>query len=51
MELINESLDLAQIESEKLPLLLESILLTEAVRECQAMVEPQAANPVAVART
>jgi len=40
--LINEILDLAQIESGKLPLSLEPISLTEVVRECRAMIEPQA---------
>jgi len=42
LELINEILDLALIESGKLPLSLEPISLTEVVRECQAMIEPQA---------
>jgi signal transduction histidine kinase/AmiR/NasT family two-component response regulator len=42
LELINEILDLALIESGKLSLSLEPILLTEVVRECQAMIEPQA---------
>jgi len=42
LELINEILDLALIESGKLPLSLEPILLNEVVRECQAMIEPQA---------
>jgi PAS domain S-box-containing protein len=42
LELINEILDLSQIESGKLPLSLEPISLTEVVRECQAMIEPQA---------
>jgi signal transduction histidine kinase len=42
LELINEVLDLALIESGKLPLSLEPISLTEVVRECQAMIEPQA---------
>ncbi|MDP1538357.1 MAG: ATP-binding protein [Burkholderiales bacterium] len=42
LELINEILDLALIESGKLPLSLETILLNEVVRECQAMIEPQA---------
>ena len=42
LELINEILDLAQIESGTLPLSLEPITLTEVVRECQAMIEPQA---------
>jgi len=44
LELINEILDLALIESGKLPLSLESISLNEVVRECQAMIEPQAQN-------
>ncbi len=42
LELINEILDLALIESGKLPLSLEPILINEVVRECQAMIEPQA---------
>jgi len=42
LELINEILDLALIESGKLPLSLEPISLTEVVHECQAMIEPQA---------
>ena len=41
-ELINEILDLALIESGKLSLSLEPISLSELVRECQAMIEPQA---------
>src|SRR5436190_7776896 len=42
LELINEILDLALIESGKLSLSLEPISLTELVRECHAMIEPQA---------
>ncbi|HSD61065.1 MAG TPA: ATP-binding protein [Burkholderiales bacterium] len=42
LELINEILDLALIESGKLPLSLEPISLTEVVCECKAMIEPQA---------
>src|SRR5471030_149138 len=42
LALINEILDLAQIESGKLPLSLKRISLTEVLRECQAMIEPQA---------
>jgi PAS domain S-box-containing protein len=42
LELINEILDLAQIESGKLPVSLEPIALGEVLRECQAMIEPQA---------
>lgn len=42
LELINEILDLALIESGKLLLSLEPIALSEVVRECQAMIEPQA---------
>jgi signal transduction histidine kinase/AmiR/NasT family two-component response regulator len=42
LELINEILDLALIESGKLPLSLESISLAEVMHECQAMIEPQA---------
>jgi len=42
LELINEILDLALIESGKLSLSLEPISLTEVVRECHSMIEPQA---------
>ncbi|HEV2095974.1 MAG TPA: ATP-binding protein, partial [Chthoniobacterales bacterium] len=42
LELINEILDLALIESGKLSLSLEPMSLTEVVRECHAMIEPQA---------
>jgi CheY-like chemotaxis protein/two-component sensor histidine kinase len=42
LDLINEILDLALIESGKLSLSLEPISLTEVVRECHAMIEPQA---------
>jgi len=42
LELINEVLDLALIESGKLSLSLEPILLADVMRECQAMIEPQA---------
>jgi PAS domain S-box-containing protein len=41
LELINEILDLAQIESGKLALSLEPISLAEVMSECQAMIEPQ----------
>ena len=42
LELINEILDLALIESGKLSLSMEPISLSEVMRECQAMIEPQA---------
>jgi len=42
LELINEVLDLALIESGKLSLSLEAISLTEIMRECKSMMEPQA---------
>jgi len=42
LELINEILDLAQIESGKLSLSTEPISLNEVLSDCQAMVEPQA---------
>jgi len=42
LDLINEILDLALIESGKLSLSLEPISLSEVMRECQAMIEPQA---------
>ncbi len=40
LELINEILDLSVIEAGKLTLSLESVSLTELMRECQAMIEP-----------
>src|SRR5450432_4078818 len=42
LELINEILDLALIESGKLSLSLEPISLAEVLHECQDMVDPQA---------
>jgi len=42
LELINEILDLALIESGKLSLSLEPISLAEVLSDCQAMIEPQA---------
>jgi signal transduction histidine kinase/AmiR/NasT family two-component response regulator len=42
LELINEILDLALIESGKLSLSLEPSALAEVLRECEAMIEPQA---------
>ncbi len=42
LELINEILDLAVIESGRLSLSLEPVSLVEVMRECQAMIEPQA---------
>ncbi|MDH2918993.1 MAG: CHASE3 domain-containing protein [Sideroxydans sp.] len=42
LELINEILDLAVIESGKLSLSHEAVALTEVMQECQAMIEPQA---------
>ena len=42
LELINEILDLALIESGKLSLSLEPISLAEVLHECQDMIEPQA---------
>ncbi len=42
LDLINEILDLAVIESGKLSLSRESVSLTEVMRECQSMTEPQA---------
>ncbi len=41
LELINEILDLAQIESGKLALSLEPTSLAEVLLECQDMIEPQ----------
>ena len=42
LELINEILDLAMIESGRLSLSLEPVLLAEVMLECRAMIEPQA---------
>jgi PAS domain S-box-containing protein len=42
LELINEVLDLALIESGKLALSLEPVLLADLMHECEAMIEPQA---------
>ena len=42
LDLINEILDLALIESGKLSLSLEPMSLAEVMQECQAMIEPQA---------
>ncbi len=42
LELINEILDLALIESGKMSLSPEPVALTEIMRECHAMIEPQA---------
>lgn len=42
LELINEILDLALIESGKLSLSLEPVSLAEIMQECEVMVEPQA---------
>jgi PAS domain S-box-containing protein len=42
LDLINEVLDLAQVESGRLALSLEPISLREVMSECQAMIEPQA---------
>jgi PAS domain S-box-containing protein len=42
LDLINEILDLALIESGKLSLSLEPMSLAEVMQECRAMIEPQA---------
>jgi PAS domain S-box-containing protein len=42
LELINEILDLALIESGKLSLSMEPVSLAEVLLECQVMIEPQA---------
>ena len=42
LELINEILDLALIESGRLTLSSEPVALLEVMRECQTMIEPQA---------
>ncbi len=41
LQLINEILDLAQVESGKLALSLEPTALADVMQECQAMIEPQ----------
>ena len=42
LELINEILDLALIESGKLSMSMEPVSLQEVLRDCQTMIEPQA---------
>ncbi len=42
LDLINEILDLARIDSGKVTLSLEPVSLVEVLRECQTMIEPQA---------
>lgn len=42
LELINEILDLSLIESGRLSLSLEALSAADALRDCQAMIEPQA---------
>lgn len=42
LDLINEILDLALIESGKLSMSLEPVSLEEVLRECEVMIEPQA---------
>jgi len=42
LDLINEILDLAVIESGKLSMSLEPVLLSEVILECQSMIEPLA---------
>ena len=42
LELINEILDLAQIESGKQAIVLERVLVKEVICECATMIEPQA---------
>ena len=44
LELVNELLDLAQIESGKLSLTQEPVSLAEVMLECQAMIQPQASK-------
>ncbi len=50
LELINEILDLALIESGKLSLSSEPIALAEVLADCQAMIEPQARQSGIVVR-
>lgn len=42
LDLINEILDLALIESGKLSISMEPVSLAEVIRECETMIEPQA---------
>lgn len=42
LKLVNEILDLAGIESGQLSMTLETLLLADILKECQAMMEPQA---------
>jgi len=42
LDLINEILDLALIESGKMALSLEPVSITEVMRECKAMIQPEA---------
>ena len=42
LELVNELLDLAQVESGKMSLTQEPVSLAQVMLECQAMIEPQA---------
>jgi len=42
LELINEILDLAQIESGRTSMSMEALSLEELLRDCQAMIDPQA---------
>jgi len=42
LDLINEILDLALIESGKLSLSMEPVLLSDVMHECRSMIEPQA---------
>jgi PAS domain S-box-containing protein len=44
LRLINEILDLAMIESGKVTMSQEAMSLAEVLRDCQAMIEPQAAK-------
>jgi signal transduction histidine kinase/ActR/RegA family two-component response regulator len=44
LDLVSEILDLAAVESNKLSLSQEAVLLTDVMRECQTMVESQAKN-------
>ena len=44
LDLVNELLDLAQVESGKLSLTQESVSLAELMLECRALIEPQASE-------
>lgn len=44
LDLINEILDLTLIESGRMPVSMETVLLSDLIHECETMIEPQALN-------